>query len=58
MNRYHITWFIDQKKTKLGGTTIEAKNIIEAIQIVCSQNIVTPIGVTINSENIKYVLEL
>ncbi len=50
MNRYHVTWFIDDKKTKLSGLTVEAKSITEAIKKVVKQKIL--------ESNIKYVIEL
>lgn len=50
MNKYHVTWFIDDKKTKLSGLTVEAKSITEAIKKVVKQKIL--------ESNIKYVIEL
>jgi len=50
MNRYHVTWFIDDKKTKLSGLTVEAKSITEAIKKVVKRKIL--------ESNIKYVIEL
>jgi hypothetical protein len=50
MNKYHVTWFIDDKKTKLSGLTVEAKSISEAIKKVVKQKIL--------ESNIKYVIEL
>ncbi len=50
MNRYHVTWFIDDKKTKLSGLTVEAKSITDAIKKVVKQKIL--------ESNIKYVIEL
>jgi hypothetical protein len=45
-----VTWFIDDKKTKLSGLTVEAKSITEAIKKVVKQKIL--------ESNIKYVIEL
>jgi Pyruvate/2-oxoacid:ferredoxin oxidoreductase gamma subunit len=50
MNKYHVTWFIDDKKTKLSGLTVEAKSITEAIKKVVKKKIL--------ESNIKYVIEL
>jgi hypothetical protein len=50
MNKYHVTWFIDEKKTKLSGLTVEAKSISEAIKKVVKKKIL--------ESNIKYVIEL
>ena len=50
MNKYHVTWFIDDKKTKLSGLTVEAKSISEAIKKVVKKKIL--------ESNIKYVIEL
>lgn len=50
MNRYHVTWFIDDKKTKLSGLTVEANSITEAIKKVVKKKIL--------ESNIKYVIEL
>jgi len=48
--RFHITWFIDEKKTKLSGLTVEAKSITDAIKKICKQNVL--------ESNIKYVIEV
>jgi len=50
IRKYHITWFIDEKKTKLSGLTVEAKSISEAIKKIVKQKI--------SESNIKYVIEL
>ena len=50
MNKYHVTWFIDEKKTKLSGLTVEAKTITEAIKKIVKKKIL--------ESNIKYVIEV
>jgi hypothetical protein len=56
--RFHITWFIDTKKTILAGTTVEAKDITEAVNVLCDMRIQLFNGSIVNSELIKYVMEL
>ena len=50
MKRFHITWFIDDEKTKLSGLTVEAKSITDAIKKICKKNVL--------EVNIKYVIEV
>ena len=58
MKKFHITWFVDEKKDKLFGITVEAETISQAIKNVCKSK--TPIkdGKYVTIEIIKYVLEI
>lgn len=51
MIKFHITWFIDEKRTTLTGLTVEADNIAQAISEACDKHNVV-------LANIKYVIEI
>jgi REP element-mobilizing transposase RayT len=56
--RFHITWFTDEKKTILAGTTIEADNIIDAVEKICSDSKYTHTELPLDISKIKYAMEL
>ena len=58
MKKIHITWFVDDKKDKLSGITVEAENILQAIENICKANIPIPNGKYVTVESIKYVIEI
>jgi REP element-mobilizing transposase RayT len=56
LKKYHITWFVDESRARLTGHTVEANNMIEAIQIVCKQCYVDQKLVEMSI--IKYAVEI
>jgi hypothetical protein len=58
MKKFHVTWFIDEKKDKLSGITIESKNISESIKIVCKSKIPIKNGKYVTVDLIKYIIEI
>jgi hypothetical protein len=56
--QFHITWFVDDKKDKLSGTTIEAENIIIALNRVCDSKIPIKNGKYVDTSVIKYAIEI
>jgi len=56
--RFHVTWFIDQKKTMLAGVTVEAKDIVDAVKVICKKKIQIYDDQVVTIEQIKYVMEL
>jgi hypothetical protein len=56
--RFHVTWFIDQKKTMLAGVTVEAKDIIDAVKVICKKKIAIHEDQVVNIDCIKYVMEV
>lgn len=58
MKKFHVTWFVDEKKDKLSGITVEADTIAQAIKNVCKSKIPIKDGKYVTVEIIKYVLEI
>jgi len=58
MKKFHVTWFIDEKKDKLSGITVEAETISKAISNICKSKIPIKGGKYITVEIIKYVIEI
>lgn len=56
--KFHVTWFIDQKKTMLAGVTVEAKDILDAVKVICKKKIPIYDNQTVSIEQIKYVMEV
>jgi hypothetical protein len=56
--KFHLTWFVDKKKTMLAGTTVEAEDISDAIKVLCKKKIQLQDGRIVDIEIIKYVMEL
>ena len=57
--RFHVTWFIDQKKTMLAGTTVDAKDITDAVKVVCKKKEIHVMNdLPLDISMIKYVMEL
>lgn len=50
MKKFHITWFLDDKKTILTGLTVEAEDVLSAISIAKERDVIV--------EKIKYIIEL
>lgn len=58
MKKFHITWFVDEKKDKLSGITVEADDIAEAIKSICKSKIPIKGGKYVTVDIIKYILEI
>ena len=58
MKKFHITWFIDEKKDKLSGLTIEAEDIASAINQIIKARIPIKDGGYVTAEVIKYAIEI
>ena len=57
--RFHVTWFIDDKKTMLAGTTVDAKDINDAVKVVCNKKHIHVMdNLPLDISMIKYVMEL
>ena len=57
--RFHVTWFTDQKKTMLAGTTIDAIDVADAVKkVIKSKTIVVMNEIPLDISMIKYVMEL
>jgi hypothetical protein len=57
--RFHVAWFIDQKKTMLAGTTVDAKDITDAVKVVCNKKGIHVMNdLALDISMIKYVMEL
>jgi hypothetical protein len=56
--QFHITWFVDDKKDKLSGITVEAENIIEAVESICKSKIPIKGSKYVTADIIKYVIEI
>ena len=56
--RFHVTWFIDNQKRILKGTTVDAKDISDALKKVLKMEITLMSGDNLDVSMIKYVMEL
>ena len=56
--RFHVTWFIDNQKRILKGTTVDAKDISEALKKVLKMEITLMSGDRLDVSMIKYIMEL
>lgn len=57
--RFHVAWFIDQKKTMLAGTTVDAISVCNAVdQVINSKTIIVMNDLPLDISMIKYVMEL
>ena len=51
--KFHITYYIDQERTKLSGLTVESDGIISALKLFLFE-----MDYQIKETQIKYIIEL